>query len=460
MVPTGAAPAGSGPVHTAHGKSATTGPPHLSAVWRACTASHADLRAAPVIRFQAGRTRPRFARRIPDELAAIACGLRVRPAPHHSITGALVGLGVVVALALIARVVRGVSMHMRPSDPVLRPVGREVPRDAVLLTSHRAQDAAALRRVRTLPATAGIHILTEASVRNPGHLVPLLSGPPGHPLLVIAAGSDGTVRAAAELIAGSEHAFGIITLGTSNDIARSLRLPLRPTAAATALSTGTLCAIDAGEATVSGQHTRHFVHAATAGFNAVFARHASSPTMRDRLGRLTYPFAALVAFRYHRSFDCDLRIDQAPAIGLRLVHLAVVNTPIFDGLLGLRLTGSCPDDGMLDVVAVEHLPVRRLVRAAFYTLACIRRPVHGVHAWRARYVHVHTIERLEMTLDGEIAGTLPAGFEVRRHALQVIVPPAAAKARQPLWNRSLRTGSPTTASSRGPAGTTARSCTS
>ena len=49
---------------------------------------HARRTSHPV---QAGRTRPRFTRRIPDALAAIAADLRVRPVPHHSITGARPG---------------------------------------------------------------------------------------------------------------------------------------------------------------------------------------------------------------------------------------------------------------------------------------------------------------------------------------------------------------------------------
>jgi diacylglycerol kinase family enzyme len=95
---------------------------------------------------------------------------------------------------------------------------------------------------------------------------------------------------------------------------------------------------------------------------------------------------------------------------------------VFAGPLELRLAGADVDDRTLDVVAVEHQSILRLVRAGVSILLRPGRPVRGIHVLRGRVVHVHTGEPLEVTLDGEIAGSLPGTFELVGAALQVITP--------------------------------------
>lgn len=300
---------------------------------------------------------------------------------------------------------------------------------------------------------SGLQVLDRIPVHNAPRLAGLLARESTRPLLVIAAGGDGTVSAAADLTTGTEHALGILPLGTSNDVARSLGLPLNPIAAAATLASGTLCAIDTGEVIAAGLPSRHFVHAATAGVNAVFARHATNATLRARFGHLTYPVAALIALHQYQPFECRLRMDDGPVHHLRLAHLAVINAPVFGGFLGLRLNAARVDDRVLDVVAVEHLHTRHLVRAALYAVAGMHRPVHGVHTWRARRLQVGTDAPLDVTIDGEIRANLPVGFAVCDAALNVVLPAASAAAGQTSWNNSRRSGQPSTPISRGPTGT-------
>jgi diacylglycerol kinase family enzyme len=64
--------------------------------------------------------------------------------------------------------------------------------------------------------------------------------------LVIAAGGDGTVHAVASGLIGGESTLGIIPVGTMNNLARSLGIPLSVEAACTALAWGETCTIDVG----------------------------------------------------------------------------------------------------------------------------------------------------------------------------------------------------------------------
>ncbi len=100
----------------------------------------------------------------------------------------------------------------------------------------------------------------------------------------------------------------------------------------------------------------------------------------------------------------------------------MINAPTFGGALGLSVEGSNPDDRLLDVLAIEDIPMRRMILAALFLLLRVKRQIPGVHALHVASLHVHTEHELEIALDGEIIGNLPADFEVAGEALRVITP--------------------------------------
>jgi len=173
---------------------------------------------------------------------------------------------------------------------------------------------------------------------------------------------------------------------------------------------------------VPGQAPRHFVHAATVGLNVSFARLATQASLRRRFGRFTYVVAAAKALHQHEQFQCTLRYDDGRVEQLRLVHLSVINAPIFGGFLGMRVSGANLDDRALDIIAVEHLSVRRLLQAAAQPILGISRPIPGIQILHAAHLTVHTSTPLDVALDGELIGTLPADFQVAGDALRVITP--------------------------------------
>jgi diacylglycerol kinase family enzyme len=225
----------------------------------------------------------------------------------------------------------------------------------------------------------------------------------------------------ADRIAGTGAVLGVIPLGTSNDFARSIDIPRDVERAVALFTKGKVSAIDLGRLVVQGQPPRHFVHAATAGVNVRFARLATRASVRRRLGRLTYVVAAAIALRERRPFRCRLSFADHSEV-LDLEELAIINAPVFGGFLGLRVSGVSLTDGMLDALAIENGSFGRLVLAALFAVLRVRRSIRGVRAMHVHRLHVHTDQPVEVTLDGEVLGRLPADFEVAGEALHVVVP--------------------------------------
>jgi diacylglycerol kinase family enzyme len=313
--------------------------------------------------------------------------------------------------------------RLRRDTPEISPASPpgQLPAEVVLVTSPHAGNSAGLDAARQQMQQMGLSVTGQLEIQHIDRLPELIRTADGDPRLVVAAGGDGTVGAVASCLAYTGSVLGVLPLGTSNDFARSLGIPLDPRAAAALLTRGKIADIDLGRLVAPGQPARHFVHAATAGLNVSFAKLATRASVRDHLGRFTYLAAASSALRARSAFECELRYAGRTE-KLTLAQLSVINAPVFAGALGLSVQGSNPDDRLLDVLAVEDLRARRLLLAALFLLLRIKRPLAGVRALHISSLHVHTERPLDVALDGEIAGSLPGDFEVAGEALRVITP--------------------------------------
>jgi len=269
--------------------------------------------------------------------------------------------------------------------------------------------------------STGIRIVAELSVNDLAQLPGQLSLNGSSPPIVAAAGGDGTVGSVANAVIGTPAVMAILPLGTSNDFARSLNIPLLVENAVRLISNGRVSRVDAGRLRRDGQPPRHFVHAAAAGLNVQFAKFATRADLRQRLGKLTYAIAAALALKERPVFRARVEYE-GQAEPVELVHLAVINAPVFGGFLDLKIPGTAPDDGALHVIMVEHLPMRRLLRSAFYPAIGLHRAIRGFRTMQVSRLTVFPTDPIDVTLDGEIAGPVSGTFDVVRGGLRVITP--------------------------------------
>jgi diacylglycerol kinase family enzyme len=217
--------------------------------------------------------------------------------------------------------------------------------------------------------------------------------------IAISGGGDGLVGGVITHIAESGLPLGILPLGTSNDIARSLYIPMDLQEAARVIAQGNEHLVDIGVAKPAEQAphlaTKHqsgplleqvaqgkhgfFAHALTIGVNVQFARIATNVATRQKFGRMTYPYAALETLVSHDALDIELEFDrlampnhtagtlQSPessesvlseantSFKCRALQVAIINAPIFGGQRQFALPATKFDDRLLDIVVIEEM---------------------------------------------------------------------------------------------------------
>ena len=231
---------------------------------------------------------------------------------------------------------------------------------------------------------------------------------------VILGGGDGTVNAAASGLLDTRLPLGIIPLGTANDLARTLGLPLAPAAAAQVIAAGRVRRIDLGK--VNG---RPFFSVASIGFGVDLARALTRDSKR-RWGVLGYAIAGVRTLRRLRPFRATI-IQEGTAHVSRTVQVAVGNGRHYGG--GKIIAADARiDDGRLDVYGLEI--------SSFWRLLLMLPALHsGRHsAWSeirilsGDEIEVHTRRPRSVNTDGEITTHTPARFRVLRRLLAAYVP--------------------------------------
>lgn len=334
---------------------------------------------------------------------------------------------------------------------------------------------------RTLLNDAGVHVALDLTVEQLDRLAPAGRQWQAQGFAAaVAAGGDGTIGAVATQIAVSDLPLGILPLGTSNDVARALGIPLDLARAAEVVAKGTPRPVDAGVCVPAQTEPRalstrlraaadkvlrsglaargaYFLHALTLGLNVEFARLATDIARRRRLGPLNYAASALEAVARMRALPVTLQLSgvvrtsagaQQPdakgtlSVTHRALQVAVVNLPTFGGALGLRLPDVRNGDGVLDVVVLEAPRDVDLGAQVERWLAAHRRlpesgtpdqaapesasedlfALPGVLRYQVRSVRIETPTPMDVTLDGELRAHTPVDVRVAPRPLRVILP--------------------------------------
>lgn len=256
--------------------------------------------------------------------------------------------------------------------------------------------------------------------------------------LIIACGGDGTISEVANgiLSVGSETELGILPSGTGGDFRKTIGIPARVSSAARILRDGQTRLIDVGKITFKKDdgelESRYFLGVASFGMSAdVIARvkegrpdwlPAKGPKWLT--GRLSFAVAMLQTAAKKSATRVVVQLDDNPARHMTVANLCVANARYFGG--GMKVAPNAKlADGKFDVISIGDLGAARILANAprLYMGAHLSMSEVG-HALAAK-VSARSLdknENVEVEVDGEIPGSLPATFQILPKALRVRSP--------------------------------------
>nr|WP_244167214.1 diacylglycerol kinase family protein [Streptomyces mutomycini] len=245
--------------------------------------------------------------------------------------------------------------------------------------------------------------------------------------LVVVCGGDGTIRAAAEALAGTGTPLAVVPCGTGNLLARNLGLPVRPAEALAVALRGVPHRIDLGRVEGDGMAPAHFTVMSGAGLDAAMLE-STGDRAKALLGWPAYVMAGLRELRAPR-MRLTVGLDGARPLRRSARMVLFANTGKVQGGAAL-VPAARPDDGLLDLMILDPRgPAGWL--GAITTLVRRRPEGGGGRAGGSRSVEYFTFSRADVRFDEpqqrEVDGdTVQPGrrltAEVRPGALTVLMP--------------------------------------
>ena len=235
----------------------------------------------------------------------------------------------------------------------------------------------------------------------------------GDPLLVVA-GGDGTIEDVVPELIGKDIVLGIVPIGTMNNTARSLGVPLAIEDACKLIGMGTTRHIDIGRITSSaGTDAEYFLECAGVGLSAVAAAGGEAFVKRhwNRIPR------AIRKFFENKPTKMVVEMDgNVVEASTRIVTVA--NAPIMGNNM-LAVPGGKMDDGLLDVQLYDGMDMAALL--THFKAASSGAP-DDLKTYRVRKVRITSDEPMPVNADvNPVPDKKVIEIEVIPNALSMIV---------------------------------------
>ncbi len=243
--------------------------------------------------------------------------------------------------------------------------------------------------------------------------------------LIVVAGGDGTIDAAAGALVGTQATLGIIPTGTRNNVALSLGIPGKIEEAVALLRQGRRLRIDTGHVRC-GARGRCFLEAASVGLLSALYSPSDGIQHGDlgQLGDLLTAFVSATASKLSLVLDRGERLDLTS-------HMALIgNMPYVGPNYRIAPDVAC-DDGVLDVLVYSDMSKLDLMAYAIQSSTGAAEDARVKH-YRIKQITIDSDPPMPVIADGVMLGEGPVTIGLRPRSIRVLAgpPPIAEPAAQ------------------------------
>lgn len=238
-----------------------------------------------------------------------------------------------------------------------------------------------------------------------------------NPKLLIVGGGDGTISEVVDHVAGKEITLGVLPLGTTNNFARSLNIPLDIDGALDALQNSRAQKVDLGN--VNGDF---FTNVTGVGLSARIARNVTNTTKR-RLGRAAYAVVGLLSFATHTPFRATIRdVHGGLQVHVETHQLIIANGRYHGGRLLAK--DASVDNHELIVFALGGRSKLSFAKHLLDFYIGPRKNVAHASYMIGRNFEIITDTQQPVELDGEVKLSTPIHASIEAAAVKIRYPSA------------------------------------
>lgn len=229
---------------------------------------------------------------------------------------------------------------------------------------------------------------------------------------IVVSGGDGTVHLAVQALAGSNSVLGILPMGTANNFATALHLPIELSSALTTVKDGVVREVSLGKI-----NDHFFTESAGVGLFAdglALYGAGSNKNFFKGLASVVRLLLLLPRSRMKITFDDHQMIERA-------AMCTVANTFRFGDAYPIAPEAVLTDD-FLDLVVIGDIKRREIIQyyRAMKDQDLARLPKVSQH--KVKTVSIESFNSLNVHCDDRIIGTTPVTIQIAPRILKVLTP--------------------------------------
>ncbi|GIU81538.1 MAG: diacylglycerol kinase family lipid kinase [Acidobacteria bacterium] len=253
---------------------------------------------------------------------------------------------------------------------------------------------------------------------------------------IIACGGDGTINEVANgiLLSQKDVELGILPSGTGGDFRRTLGISTEVRQAAKQLREGVTRLVDVGKVSYTNDKgefsERYFLNVASFGLSASVIRRVKTNIklqwlpLQELRGKLSFALSTLQEIMESNSIYVKVKIDEKRENSLITLNFCICNARFFGG--GMKIAPNARiNDGLFDVVNIGDISALKVILNSYSLYQGTHLSLPEVGSTLAKTIEAkpfHKGQEIQIEVDGELIGKLPAKFEIIPNALKIRVP--------------------------------------